>query len=267
MKTGKEKYHIRDGFENKKMKIWTLLIIISIGVMSMVGIAVFGIALLTFNFDRNLDDGILPEIWEYVMSDNIERLLIQNQIDYVPGKLAVTGGPAFSGDPGCGAVIDVDSNTHWFEIDSISEPRTMTVYPENPMPCQINHSSCFCNAQTKIAEQTIDSLIYLEALKEEQIGERVKTYFETIPHEILVTKFVVGKYHLDLGERYDEICGILLTENDREEKFNVDYSTYAYFSTAKEGQSLWDFSLSVGSEKLCAIRDDAKIFEYEKSDG
>ena len=31
-----------------------------------------------------------------------------NQIDFLPETLVVTGGPAFSGDPGCGAVLDVD---------------------------------------------------------------------------------------------------------------------------------------------------------------
>ena len=82
------------------MKTRLLIIIISIIIMAVVGVVVFGLALLTFNFDRNLDDGILPEIQEYVTSDDVERLLIQNQIDYVPGKIAVTGGPAFKGDPG-----------------------------------------------------------------------------------------------------------------------------------------------------------------------
>lgn len=247
------------------MKMGLLLIIVSIGVMAIVGILVFGLALLTFNFDKNLNEGILPEVQEYVMSSDVERLLTQNQIDYVPGKIVVTGGPAFAGDPGCGAVIDVDSDIHWFKINSISEPRVMTVYIENPMPCQINHDSCFCNAQTRLVEQTIHTLSYLEPSEEEQIGERVKTYFETIPHEIPVTKFVVGKYNLDLGERYDEICGILLTEDYREERFSEEYYAYKYFSAAKEGHSLWDFSLGVDSEKLCAIHDDAKIFEYEKS--
>ncbi|MCH9657426.1 hypothetical protein K0U27_01810 [archaeon] len=163
------------------MRNKTLMIVMSISVMATVGIVVFGLAMLTFNFDRNLDEGILSEVQEYVMSGNVERLLIQNQIDYLPDKLVVTGGPAFNGDPGCGAVIDVDSDTHWFKIDSISEPEIMTVYSENPMPCQINHNSCFCNAQTKLAEQTTDVLSYLAPLEEERIGERVKTYLDNPP--------------------------------------------------------------------------------------
>lgn len=245
------------------MKTRLLIIIISIGVMAIIGSVVFGLALLTFNFDRDVDTDAASLVREYAMSSNVEKLLIQNQIEY-SDKLVVTGGPAYAGDPGCGAVMDVDSQTHWFEIDSVSEPRKMTVYSENPMPCKINHASCFCNAQTAFTEVMLTELSYLNPSEEQEIGKRVKTYFETMPHQIPVTKFVVGKYNLDLGEQYTEICGILLTKGDREERFDEDYSVYKYFSTAKEGYNLWDFSLSVGSEKLCAIHDDATIFEYDK---
>ena len=239
------------------------MIIISISAMIIIGLVVFGLAMLTFNFEKPVDSEIPLEIQKYVFSSDIEKLLTQNQIEY-SDKLVVTGGPAFTGDPGCGAVMDVDSQTHWFEIDSISEPREITIYSENPMPCKINHTSCFCNAQTKFAEVMISELSYLTPIEEEQIGQRVKTYLETIPHQIPVTKFVVGRYNLDLGEQYDEICGILLTRGDFEDRFNEDYSVYKYFSAAKEENKLWDFSLSVGNKKLCAIPDDAQIFEYEK---
>lgn len=54
---------------------------------------------------------------------NVEKLLVLNQVNYNPDMLVVTGGPAFSGDPGCGAVIDTDLQTKWFKIDSISNPK------------------------------------------------------------------------------------------------------------------------------------------------
>ena len=41
------------------MKTRLLIIIISISVMAIVGVVVFGLALLTFNFDRNLDEEVL----------------------------------------------------------------------------------------------------------------------------------------------------------------------------------------------------------------
>jgi hypothetical protein len=220
-----------------------------------------------------LPEGISPEkfdecfdnVSQFRLSLHLKKLLIQNQIEY-SDKLVMTGGPAYAGDPGCGAVLDVDSTIHWFEIDSISDPQEMTVFSENPMPCKINHASCFCNAQTAFTEIMLTELSYLTPNEEKEIGDRVKTYLETIPHQIPVTKFVVGKYNLDLGEQYNEICGILLTKGEGEGRFNKDYSVYKYFSAAKEGYNVWDFSLSVGNEKLCAISTDAMIFEYEKSD-
>ena len=232
--------------------------------MAVIGIVVFGLAMLTFDFDKPVDSEIPSKIQKYVFSSDIEKLLTQNQIDY-SDRLVVTGGPAFTGDPGCGAVMDVDLQIHWFEINSISEPSEIIIHSENPMPCKINHSSCFCNAQTKFTEIMLTDLSYLTTVEEEESGKRIKTYLETIPHQIPVTKFVVGKYNLDLGEQYDEICGILLTKGDFEERFNEDYTVYKYFSAAKEGNKVWDFSLSVDSKKLCAISDEAQIFEYEKS--
>jgi len=77
----------------------------------------------------------------------IEELLIENQIDYLPDQLVVTGGPTIRGDSGCGAVIDIDSQTHWFGIDSLSEPKKLTLFSENPNQCEVNTGSCFCNTQ------------------------------------------------------------------------------------------------------------------------
>ena len=254
------------------MKIKPLIIIVSISIMAIVGFSIFGLAMLTFNFDRNLDEGILSEIQEYVTSEDVERLLIQNQIDYIPDKIVVTGGPAFRGDPGCGAVMDVNLKTHWFEIDSISEPRKMTVYPENPRPCQINHTSCFCNAQMEFTAQTLDELSYLTPGQEQKIGKRVQKYFETMPHQISMTKFVVGKYNFDIEEKYSGICGAIVTNDNDFPQNSVPNDSvsfngiliHSYFSGYVDGSNLWDFSLSVDNEKLCAISDDAKIFEYEK---
>ena len=202
---------------------------------------------------------------KYTGISDVEKLLVENQIDYLPDKLVVTRGPTYYGDPGCGAVIDVTSETHWFEIDSISNPKNMTLYSENPRACTINHSSCFCNAQTELTEITLNELSYFTTDEEEQVGKRVQTYFETIPHLLPLNKFVVGKYNLNLGDQYTEICGAIITESDSDDVIRDDVSVYSYFSGAMDGPNLWDFSLGVNGENLCAISTDAKIFEYEKS--
>ena len=71
--------------------------------------------------------------------DKVGKLLALNQVNYDPDTLVVTRGPAFSGDPGCGAVIDTDLQTMWFEIDSVSEPKKMTIYSEKPSPLHGKH--------------------------------------------------------------------------------------------------------------------------------
>ena len=249
-----------------KMNGNLLLIIGSISMMAIIGIVVFGLAMLTFNFERETDEDFFSLVEEYAESSDVERLLIQNQIDYAPDKIVITGGPAFTGDPGCGAVIDKNSQTHWFKIDSISEPREMTVYSENPRPCMINHASCFCNAQTKLAEITTEELVYFTPEQEQKVGKRVQKYFETIHHEIPFNQFVVGKYNFDLGEKYTEICGAIITESKTNKEITGEIPIYKYFSGYMEGPNLWDFSLSVDSEKLCAISKNPAIFEYERKE-
>ena len=94
-----------------------------------------------------------------------------------------------------------------------------------------------------------------------------------MPHQISMTKFVVGKYNFDMGEKYTGICGALVTDNidfvpKNMPSYNItrsEISIHGYFSGYVDGSNLWDFSLSIDNEKLCAISDNAKIFEYEKS--
>lgn len=92
--------------------------------------------------------------------DDVEKILTLKKNNYNQDTLVVTGGPAFEGDPGCGAVIDTDLQTQWFAIDSISKPNEMIVYSENPHPCQVNMTSCFCNAQTELTHITLGELSY-----------------------------------------------------------------------------------------------------------
>lgn len=200
----------------------------------------------------------------------VKNLLLKNNIDYDPDTFAIAGGiTLYGGDPGCGAVIDKESEIHWFHVDSISDPTNMTLYSENPRPCKINHDSCFCNAQMEFTAITLDELSYLTTEQEKQVGKRVKKYFETIPHEISLNKFVVGKYNFDMGENYTGICGALITDYtdfSPDDKPSNGVSIHGYFSGYMDGPRLWDFSTSVDNENLCAISDDAKIFEFQKSE-
>ena len=88
-------------------------------------------------------------------------------------------------------------------------------------------------------------------------NKRIQKYFKAMPDENPLTKFVVGKYNLDLGDKYTGICGAMVG------KFNDEITIYSYFSAFMEGHNLWGFSHSVDSQKLCAISENATIFGSE----
>jgi len=58
------------------MKSRLSIIIVSISIMAIIGIVVFGLAILTFNFNRHVDEDFLSLVQEYTSSSDVERLLI-----------------------------------------------------------------------------------------------------------------------------------------------------------------------------------------------
>ena len=219
--------------------------------MLVVGIIVFGLAMLTFNFDRQLDNDLTSEVQEFVFSSDVEKLLILKQIEY-SDKLVVTGGPAFEGDPGCGAVIDVDNITHWFEIDSISNPQNMIVLPENPHPCKVNTTSCFCNAQIELTALTIDELSYFSAQEEEQYAMILLDYIKNnAGMKNIEPKFRIGKLNLNFTDP-DAVgyCGERPGDNRND-----------FFSGAIVDGYVKDYGLNRELPLLCALNDDAKWWE------
>lgn len=232
------------------MKTQLLMMVIAVIVMSVVGVVVFGLAMLTFNFDRELDDDITTEIQEFVFSSDVEKLLILKQIDYTD-KLVVVSGPAFSGDPGCGAVIDTDDVTHWFEIDSISNPQTMTLLPENPHPCEVNTTSCFCNAQIELTSLTHD-LDYFTPQEEEKYANILLDYIKNnAGMKNIEPKFKIGKLNLNFTDP-DAIgyCGELPSG------YRINF-----FSGAIVDGYVKDYGLDSELPSLCALHDDAKWWE------
>ena len=49
---------------------------------------------------------------------------------------------------------------------------------------------------------TLDELSYFTPEQKQQVGKRVQKYFETMPHQMSLTKFVVGKYNFDMEENH-----------------------------------------------------------------
>lgn len=183
--------------------------------------------------------------------DTVKKLLSQNQIEYIPDKIIVASGPSlFDGDPRCGAVIDVDSVTHWFAIDSISEPQNMTIFSENPNPCKVNTESCFCSVQMELAVLTLDELSYFSSEEEEKVANTLIDYL--VKENINRTpKFMVGKFNLNYTDPSAiGYCGELW-----------GYNTIDYFDGAIVNDQVKDYGLAKELSPLCAISENAKWWE------
>nr|MCH9657249.1 hypothetical protein [archaeon] len=186
--------------------------------------------------------------------DDVGKLLTLNHVNYNPDTLVVTGGPAFSGDPVCGAVIDTDLQTRWFKIDSISEPKKMTMYSENPHPCKVNTTSCFCNAQTELTFLTLDELSYFTPEEEEMYATVLLKYIQNnAGMKNIEPKFKIGKLNLNFTDA-DAIgyCGER-PENNRND----------FFSGAIVNGYVKDYGLDSELPLLCAIPDNTKWWENE----
>ncbi len=189
---------------------------------------------------------------KYTGFSDVEKLLVENNIDYLQDKLVVTSGISIRGDPGCGAVIDTSSETHWFGIDSISNPTKMILYSENPQQCVVNTRSCFCNAQMELESLTIDELIYFSPAEQEKYSEILIDYL--YDQNINRTpKFQIGKLNIDYTDSSAiGYCGKIWGTN-----------TYGFFDGAIINDVIEDYGISKERPLLCAISDDAKWWEQK----
>ena len=184
-------------------------------------------------------------------SSPVERLLLAKDIEYVSDTLAVSRQiTVVEGDPGCGAVVDTDSKTHWFGIDSISNPTKMTLYSENPQQCKVNTISCFCNAQMELKSLVMDELVYFTAAEEEKYSEILIDYLhdENINR---TPKFQIGKLNIIYTDSSAiGYCGEIWGTN-----------TYGFFDGAIIDDIVMDYGISKELPLLCAISEDAKWWE------
>lgn len=187
---------------------------------------------------------------ENMEKDTIAKLLAQNQIEYFPDKLVVTGVPVFSGDPRCGVVVDVNSTIHWFTVDSISKPQKMKLFSENPNPCMVNTGSCFCNAQMELAALTSDNLSYFNPEEEEKLANILMNYL-TNENINRTPKFLIGKFNLNYTDPYAiGYCGELW-----------GYNKLDFFDGAIVNDQVKDYGLERELSPLCAISENAQWWE------
>jgi len=203
-------------------------------------------------YANGCEDVYLKELKIPVPPQGLDSLLIQNDIDYLPDNLVVSGGWGFDGDPGCGVVIDTDDVTHWFGIDSISDPREMTFYSENPHPCKVNTSSCYCSAQMDLTVLTLDELSYFTEEEEEKYANILLDYIKNnAGMKNIEQKFKIGKLNLNFTDTNAVgYCG----ERPGDNRIN-------FFSGAIVNGYVKDYGLDKELSLLCALNDDAKWWE------
>ncbi len=180
----------------------------------------------------------------------VDYLLDQAGINYLPDKLAVAGGLSIRGDSGCGAVIDTDSQTHWFGIDSISEPKKITFFQETPQMCKVNTGGCYCDIHRELTVLTLDELSYFTLQEEEKYAEILIDYLDK-ENINRTPKFQIGKFNLNYPDSFAVgFCGELWGIN-----------TYDFFEGAFVKDIVKDYSRDKELSPLCAISDDAKWWE------
>jgi len=189
-------------------------------------------------------DECMDAIYQSRLSLHFEKLFTENQID-TPKDLVVKGAARIGGDPVCGIAVDDSEKLHWFAVDSLSNPSRMTVFQENPQPCKVNTSSCFCDAYVELVAPTTE-LTYFTSEEEQKYAGILIDYLseENINR---TPKFLIGKLNINYTDFAIGYCGQIWGKN-----------TYGFFSGGIINDTVMDYGIYKELPLLCAISDDAK---------
>lgn len=193
-------------------------------------------------FDECMDD-----VYQFRLSLHFKKLLTENQID-THKDLVVKRAISTGGDPVCGIAVDDSDKLHWFAVDSISNPFRITVFQENPQPCKVNTSSCFCDAYVELVASTTE-LTYF-TLEEEQKYSGILIDYLSEENINRTPKFLIGKLNINYTDSAIGYCGQIWGKN-----------TYGFFSGGIINDTVVGYGISKELPLLCAISEDAKWWE------
>ena len=152
----------------------------------------------------------------------------------------------------CALVHSEDGEDYWYEggfhRDTLS---TSKLYDENPNSCLPNSYSCTCEIIKDNAVSNVASLSYFDKSQEKSVAMMLQNYLKYTKVSNIPNQFVVGKYNFDYDGDYLSFCG----------KF-VNPDTNNTFEGAIKDSKITSFSMRPPME-LCAINDDAIIYEFE----
>ena len=142
---------------------------------------------------------------------------------------------------------------YWYSSTHHKDKLTGKLHNDNQNPCRPNFISCHCGLEKRIAEQELSEMSFFTYEDENLVGNLVLENLQGNPN--LNSDFSVGKYNF-ANENYNNMisfCG----------EFAEEKEGSSYFTGVIQDDSILQFGLDDKLPKLCAISDDAKIFEYK----
>ena len=197
------------------------------------------------------------ELIKIVSKPHFSKLLAEQGIEHNPDDIFLMIGPWMAMyteySNACGYVLAADEQVYWLE--SYLDYDTLTqadISEENPMPCEPNHSSCFCDAQTHMMQKTIKELSYFTPQEEQKYAQILLDYIQNDPSMVNIKpEFLLGKYNLEYEDpNAVAYCGERPGDNRND-----------FFQGAFVNGIVKDYSLERELSPLCAISDDAEWHE------
>lgn len=256
-----------------KISIITGIVICSLVIMSF---SIYGtVNFLELNLPHNKYDQVdYDKIGYETALDDFIKKLDEKNIQYNSDDLTFIQGISLQSLPPitdyCGYVSADDGSDYWYESTFQKDTlRQNAVTEENPMPCKPNMGSCICSLETKLAEKNTTTLSYFNSPEQKFVEDIVQKYLGSINIASGPEKFVIGKYNHQFEKDDIAFCGAFvseLIENPDPEKVLRENVTKIrnMQGTIRNQTQVLGFSISVDSENLCAINENATVIHFKR---
>lgn len=204
-----------------------------------------------FDYEGRIDyDGLIMKLMPEIFQEHLRK----QGVEVERQNIELLHGPQYAmyqeSSSVCGYVVDDDKTIYWLEGFLNQTSTEHQIYKQNPMPCKINQGSCWCTADTLVAEQLIENKTYLTAQQEQTVADLIIQDQKDNPN-MNHYQFKAGYYNYDYGvDGIIPFCGELLGK-----------SRNPYFEgVVGQSQTLEDFSLEKNLSPLCAIKQNATVY-------
>lgn len=204
-----------------------------------------------------------------IMPDIFEKKLREQGVDIAQQDIVLNRGPQIAmyqpSSYNCGYVIDyTDNQVYWLEAAINSqEIEYVRIFTDTPTPDfpdtppgfeieEFNLGWCFGPLKQQVAAIFLEDKSYLTDDEEAMVAAAIKHELRGNPN-LNHQEFTVGKFNFDYGDNVLSFCG----------EFQKPMHGLGYFVGALENGVLKDFSLESGMSSLCAIKEDATVYDMK----